>query len=252
MGCAQPPRQDDHSSDWRITLLESEEVALGTMAFHFAKPANFTFTPGQFVDLALIDQQDVDDLGPSRTLTMASAPFENELTFVMRMRDSAFKRTLRIMRPGTAVRVDTPAGTFTLPSKVAEKNIFIAGGVGIAPFLSILRQAAHEDARYHIDLFYSNRRPEDAPFLTELDAMAQANPNLRFIPTMTQMATSQRPWDGETRYIRKDMIASYIGELRGPFYYLAGPPAMVESMRQKLRDAGIDTNDIFTDEFTGY
>ena len=252
MGCAQPPWHDDRAADWRITLLKSEEVAPGTMAFHFAKPVNFTFAAGQFVELTLIEPQDVDDLGPSRTLTIASAPFENELMFVMRMRDSAFKRTFRIMRPGTAVRVDMPAGTFTLPSKVAEKNIFIAGGVGIAPFLSILRQAAHEDARYHIDLFYSNRRPEDAPFLTELDAMAQANPNLRFIPTMTQIATSQRAWKGETRYMRKDMIASYIGQLRGPLYYLAGPPAMVESMRQKLRDAGVDANDIFTDEFTGY
>lgn len=252
MDCAQPPWQDDRAADWRITLLKSEEVALGTMAFHFAKPANFTFTPGQFVDLTLIDQQDVDDLGPSRTLTIASAPFENELMFVMRMRDSAFKRILRIMRPGTAVRIDMPAGTFTLPGKVADKNIFIAGGVGIAPFLSILRQAGHEAARYQIDLFYSNRRPEDAPFLTELDAMAQTNPNLRFIPTMTQITTSQRRWDGETRYIRKDMIVSYIGELRGPLYYLAGPPTMVESMRQKLRDAGVDANDILTDEFTGY
>jgi predicted ferric reductase len=59
-------------------------------------------------------------------------------------------------------------------------------------------------------------------------------------------------WKGETSYLRKDTIAKYIGKLIGPLCYIAGPPAMVASMRQKLRVANVSPDDIFTDEFTGY
>lgn len=130
--------------------------------------------------------------------------------------------------------------------------MFIAGGIGVAPFLSMVRQTTHEGTPRRISPFYSNRRPEDAPFLAELQELEGLNSNFQFIPTMTQVFTSQHQWTGETSYLRKDTIAKYVGELIGPLYYIAGPPAMVESMQQKLRDAKVKPDDIFTDEFTGY
>lgn len=247
-----PPWEDGRATDWRITLVQSEDIARATRAFHFIKPARLEFTAGQFADLTLISPPEMDDQGPSRTLTIASAPFEDELMFAVRMRDSAFRRDLKGLRPGGQILMDHPTGTFTLHRDRTKASVFIAGGIGIAPFLSIIRQTSHEGTPRKIYLFYSNRRPEDAPFLAELQELAGDNPYFQFIPTMTQVSTSQHQWTGETNYLRKDTIAKYVGELIGPLYYIAGPPAMVESMRQKLRDAKVKPDDIFTDEFIGY
>ncbi len=247
-----PPWEDERAIDWRITLVQSEDIARATMAFHFTKPAGLEFIAGQFVDLTLVSPPEMDDQGPSRTLTIASAPFEDELMFAVRMRDSAFKRGLKELCPGGQILMDHPTGTFTLHRDRTKASVFIAGGIGIAPFLSIVRQTTHEGTPRRICLFYSNRHPEDTPFLAELQELEGANPNFQFIPTMTQVSTSQRQWTGETSYLRKDTIAKYVGELIGPLYYIAGPPAMVESMRQKLRDAKVNPDDIFMDEFTGY
>lgn len=246
------PWENELTTDWRITLLGSEEIARATRAFHFVKPAGLEFVAGQFVDLTLVSALEMDDQGPSRTLTIASAPFEDELMFAVRIRDSAFKRGLKRLRPGGQVLMDHPAGTFTLHRDQSKASVFIAGGIGVAPFLSMVRQTNHEGTPRRIYLFYSNRRPEDAPFLAELHELKRANPNFQFIPTMTQVSTSPHQWTGETSYLRKDTMAKYLGELIGPLYYIAGPPAMVESMRQKLRDAKVKPDDIFTDEFTGY
>src|SRR5262249_38343128 len=101
-------------------------------------------------------------------------------------------------------------------------------------------------------LFYSNRRPEDAAFLEELQKVEQGNPNYKFIGTMTGMQKSRVPWQGETGYVSRQLLAKWIGNLSGPIYYSAGPPAMVASMRQMLTADGISDDDIRTEEFSGY
>lgn len=238
--------------DWRVKLFKREEIADRTMAFHFEKPANLQFTAGQFVDLSLINPTEIDWAGSSRTLTIASAPFEKELMFAMRMRDSAFKRTLRNLRLGSEAIIDNPAGVFTLHEDCSRLAVFIAGGIGITPFLSILRQAAFNRLPYRLYLFYSNRRPEDAAFSSELQAIPKSNPYFQFIPVMTQMWRSQREWAGETGYVGEAMLSRYLHSIVGPVYYLAGPPGMIESMRQKLLELGVDRNDINADSFDGY
>lgn len=100
-------------------------------------------------------------------------------------------------------------------------------------------------------LFHSNRRPQDAPFLTELQAAAKQNSKFRFIPTMTQLQSSD-DWTGERGFIDQSMITRHLSSLRGPIYYVAGPPAMVTAMRQMLMVAGADEDDIRTEEFAGY
>ena len=119
--------------------------------------------------------------------------------------------------------------------------VFLAGGIGITPFLSILRQAAQDKLPHQLYLFfYSNRRPEDALFLDMLNELQTANPNVRFVPTMTEMAKSHRQWTGETGLIDSKMLAKSIPSLRGPIYYIAGPPAMAAVMRQMLSTADVD------------
>ncbi len=169
-----------------------------------------------------------------------------------RMRDTAFKRVLRTMPLGTAVKIDGPSGDLTLQDSFTRASVFLAGGIGITPFRSMICLAAAERLRHQIFLFYSNRRPEDAPFLDELQSLERDNPKYKLIPSMTEMAKSRRSWSGETGFINQEMLGRYLRGAASPHYYVAGPPAMVKGLHEMLNRAGMNDDDIRTEEFAGY
>jgi ferredoxin-NADP reductase len=168
------------------------------------------------------------------------------------MRDTAFKRSLKKVPLDTQVKLGSAAGSFTLHKNPAKPAVFLAGGIGIAPFLSIVRQADHDRLPHKSYLFYSNRRPEDAAFLDILQTLETTNPNFRLICTMTEMSKSKKAWKGETVLIDKEMLSRHLAVLQGPIYYIAGPPTMVAAMRQTLVSAGVEEDDIRAEEFAGY
>ena len=233
-------------------LLNRADAAEGTMAFQFEKPPGFDFKPGQSVDVTLLNPPETDSEGNVRTFSIASAPFEDQLMFATRIRDTAFKRSLKKMPLGTAVKMDAAMGSFTLHKNSAKPAVFLAGGIGITPFSSIVRQADHDHAPHKLYLFYSNRRLEDAPFIDVLQNLEKTNPNFRFVATMTDTPPSKKTWNGETARINKEMLSKYLNDLQGPIYYIAGPPAMVSGMREMLVASDVDEDDIRTDEFAGY
>jgi ferredoxin-NADP reductase len=237
---------------YRPKLLNRVEVAEATMAFHFEKPAGFDFKPGQSADLTLLNPPETDSEGNVRTFSIASAPYEDELAFATRMRDTAFKRSLKKVPLGTVVKMDSAMGSFTLHKNSAKTAVFIAGGIGITPFSSIVRQADHDRASHKLYLFYSNYRPEDAPFMDVLQNLEKTNPNFRLIATMTDIERSKKTWNGETGMINQDMLSKYLNDLRGPIYYIAGPPDMVSGMTKMLVASNVDEDDIRTEEFAGY
>jgi ferredoxin-NADP reductase len=233
-------------------LVKRELVAEGTMAFYFDRPPGFQFRAGQSIDVTLNNPPETDAEGNIRTFSIASAPFESYLMACTRMRNTAFKRVLGKMPLGTQVKIDGPGGSFNLHKNTAKPAVFLAGGIGITPFLSILRQADHEHLAHQLYLFYSNRRPEDTPFLDGLRELSKSNPNFHLVLTMTEMSKSARPWSGETGFINREMLSKYVPNLQGPIYYIAGPPGMVTAMRQSLTQAAVDEDDIRTEEFAGY
>ena len=235
-----------------VALRRREQIAEGTMAFHFDKPSGFEFRPGQTIDWTLLNPPETDGEGNTRTFSIASAPSDSDLMIATRMRDTAFKRVLRSMPIGTEVKFDGPGGSFTLHKNSAKPAVFLAGGIGITPFFSIARQANHDHLAHQLYMFYSNRRPEDAAFLSSLGDLTKTNPNFHFVPTMTEMSKSSRQWSGETSFINHEMLSKHVLSLQGPIYYVAGPPAMVTAMRQMLTQAGVDEDDIRTEEFSGY
>ncbi len=237
---------------YKVKLKYKREIADGTIAFHFEKPQGFAYKAGQSADCTLINPAETDAEGDTRAFSMASAPYEGDLMFATRMRDTAFKRVLKAMEPGTEVTLDAPHGSFTLHNKVSIPAVFLTGGIGVTPVRSIVYQAAHDNVHHRILVFYSNRRPEDAAFLDDLMESCKANPNYTFVGTMTQMEESSREWHGETGFISKTMLLKYIDDLTLPIYYIDGPPAMVNAMRKLLSEAGVDDDNIRTEEFSGY
>jgi ferredoxin-NADP reductase len=228
------------------TLISQREVAHGTREFEFEKPEGFTYAAGQTIDITLIDPPYTDTEGSTRTFSLSSAPHEPTLKIVTRMRESAFKRSLGGMQPGTPVSFTGPFGSFSLHENQARPAVFIAGGIGITPFRSIVLAAQHEGLPHRTALIYSNRRPEDAAFLDELAEV----PSLTLIPTMTSDAAEG--WEGERGHITPELIRKAVPPDTNPIYYIAGPLMMVTSLRQTLKEMGISGDDIRFEDFAGY
>jgi len=233
------------------TLLAKKEVAEGTMEFVLQKPDGFVHKAGQTIDLSLINPPETDAEGNMRTFSIVAAPHEEHLAIATRMRDTAFKRVLRNLPEGSPLQFDGPFGDFTLHEKAARPAVILAGGIGITPFRSIIADATHRALPHKIVLIFSNRRPEDAPFLAELGQFAKENANFTFVPTMSDMEKSAQTWEGERGQIDAAMLKRHMPEGE-PIYYLAGPPGMVKAMREMLNAAGISNDDIRTEEFAGY
>ena len=233
-------------------LLSRQDVAEGTTAFHLEKPPHWDFRAGQYLDLTLINPPETDAEGNIRSFSIASSPREATLMVTTRMRNTAFKRTLKKMPIGSEVQVEGPSGDLILHSDSNRAAVFLAGGIGITPFRSIVVGAAEDNLPHRIFLFYSSHRPEDAPFLDELQALESRNPNYRLIATMTAMAKSQRHWNGETGKIDAGMLSRYLKDAPSPIYYVAGPPEMVKGLQTTLKSSGIADDDVRAEEFSGY
>lgn len=237
---------------YSITLTERRLVAEGTMAFYFDKPLQFVFTPGQFVDLTLPHPSETDAEGDTRAFSIASAPQESALMVATRLRDTAFKRELQRIPLGSIIRMEGPFGKLALHADQTRPAVFLAGGIGITPFRSMVVQAAMQRSPLPMVLFYSNRRPEDAPFLEELRALQDKNLHYRFVGTMTEPGKSSRPWQGETGYLNAALLSKHLGTVEKPIYYVVGPPGMVGALRTMLKEAHIEDSDIRTEKFAGY
>jgi ferredoxin-NADP reductase len=237
---------------YQSTLLGRTDVAEGTMAFQFEKPKNFVFKAGQYIDLTLSGSQPGASNGLTHTFSIASSPFDEELLVTTRMRSTIFKQALSVLPIGTGARIEGPMGSFSLHNNTSRLAVFLAGGIGIAPFLSMVSYATAEKLRHPIILFYANRYLEDAAFIDALWKLERANPRFRFVPTLTRIANNNGAWRGQTGYISSEMLFTQIGILRGPIYYIAGPPTMVAATRRTLAEVGVDEDDIRTEEFAGY
>jgi ferredoxin-NADP reductase len=235
----------------RARIKEKEEIAKGTLLVTvdlLGEEADFK--PGQYFFVTLPDVGYQDDKGLRRHITVVTSPNEKGvLGFATRMRDSAFKRSLGELPVGTEVEVEPPKGSFALPEDTSQPLVFVAGGIGITVFRSMLRYIREEQLSYRVTLIYSNRDRESTAFLDELRELEQALPEFRLILTMTQ----DQGWDGETRKIDAQFFRDYLGDDLNQYTLLvAGPPGMVEGMQKALEDAGANEENVIAERYSGY
>lgn len=233
-------------------LIAREEVAHETLAVRVERPAGFTFQSGEYVDLTITGLRERDALGPIRSLSIASPPQADFLEFILRMRETAFKRALATYPMGTELELEGPFNNLKLDPESEREQVFIAGGIGVAPFLSAVRGAALAGRGLHATLFYSNQRVEDAVALDELERLQDEIPGFRLVATMTRLAESARPWSGETAHLGVPLFQRYLPGLVGPAYFIAGAPTLITELRMALVAAGVGYDDIRIELFTGY
>lgn len=242
----------ERPTSFELQLIRQETVAWGTVALTFGKPAGFAFKPGQSIDLTLVDPPETDAKGNRRALSIVSAPFQDELVVATRLRDSAFKRVLWGLKPGAKVQVDGPFGSFGLHGDRARAAVLIAGGIGITPFMSMIRQALHEGPARRLVLLYSNRQPRDAAYLAELQQLeSRHRDSFQFVPTMSERVAVAE-WKGRQGLVDRELIAEVMAGHARPVFYVVGPPAMVGAMKELLAGVGIGDDDIRSEDFGGY
>jgi ferredoxin-NADP reductase len=233
----------------RATVAEKREVAKGTLFVRFAVEDYPDYRPGHYFWVELPDRGHQDEKGLRRHISLATSPTESGVVgLATRLRDTAFKRTLAELEVGDEVQVEEPKGSFLLPEDTSAEYVFVAGGIGITVFRSMLRFIADKDLPYRVTLVYSNRDRESAAFLDELEELERQVEGLRVILTMTD----DPGWEGETRQLDADVLAELVGGLEGKTFLVAGPPAMAEGVSESLRGAGLPEDRVLVDGFTGY
>ena len=200
---------------------------------------DFSFKAGQYVYLCLPSLAHPDPRGKCREFSICSSPNEQGMIqTAFRHSESGFKRTLLGMPLGSAVDIDGPFGLFTIPKRRAAPVVLIAGGIGVTPFMSMIRVATEDKHSLRMLLITSNTSIERAAFREELRLLAQRNPHVTFRENIG--------------HLTPEFIRSSVGDAAHPTYYLAGSPKMVHDIREALKGAGIDDDDILVEEFVGY
>lgn len=234
---------------YKIKLLQRETVANNTIKLTFEKPAGMNFIAGQYGGFTLINPADTDAQGITRRFSFLSAPHDEQLMIVTRVQNSAFKRNLQNLPLQQEIKLAGPSGNFVLHEDENIPAVFIAGGIGIAPFYSMIRDALHRKPGQKIILFYGNQTLADSAFMAELQQMEKEFPQFKMVAAMANPAAD---WKGAVGFITDELIVKNVGDLDVPVYYVCGSPGMVAALQQVLLELQISPEKIKVEDFPGY
>lgn len=239
---------------YSVTLQATQQLATGTMAFHFTKPKGYEFVAGQAADWSFGEPAASESLADiQHTFSFVSAPHEDELVFATRMRESRYKRRLKALAVGAQLQLSSPFGRLGLDADLNRAAVFIAGGIGITPFISMLRDTIKQQRQQDVVLLYANRNPDEAAYLSELQQITAQNSRVNLVATMTRIDAAVHNWTGMQGHLSAERIQACTQGLQRPVYYVSGPPMLVEAMLDILLDElGVDEEDICSESFTGY
>jgi len=220
-------------------IIEKRVVAKDTLEVSFERPSNFYFQAGQYIQLGVPKLLYYDTKGASREVSISSSPLDKEKASVtFRDTGSGFKRTLKELPTNALVNMEGPHGFFTLPRNLAHPLVFIAGGIGVTPYLSMIRFATEKRLAIPIILLYANRNKESTAYLDELQDIANYN---KYFTLKNKFGR-----------IDEQFIRQSVKDMQNCIWHIAGPPVMVDYARNILFLLGVDGGLIRYEEFTGY
>lgn len=220
----------------KLRLIEKRQENEDTNSFIFKPEQIIEFQAGQYLFYTL-PHEDPDNRGITRYFTIASAPFEKNIMLTTRINDSSstFKKTLSNLKIGSDIEASGPDGNFTINNSMS-KYIFIAGGIGITPFRSILLENANNNIELNVQLLYANK-DKNVVFKDELESLKKINPTLKINYFIS-------PTHIDPEVIKKLDLSS--------FFYISGPSPFVRSIRDLLKEQKASSENIKLDFFPGY
>lgn len=232
----------------KLKLLKKEEEAKGTKSFFWQTEKEIKFLPGQFFYFTLPKLNFPDPRGATRHFTISSSPTETGyIQFTTRIREgSGYKKTLDTLPIGAEIEGDGPNGTFILGDDEAGPHIFLAGGIGITPFRSMIKYVAAKNLKHQIYLIYSDSTPEEMPFQKELQVISKSHPNIkiRFVFTKSEGRLDEAKIKEITNH--QSLVTGH------STWWLCGPPGFVDAMEQILGNLQVPLGRVRAEKFTGY
>lgn len=235
---------------YSLTLKMKREIAPSIWEFVFEPMRPIRFSAGQYLEWSL-PHSHPDNRGTRRYFTIASSPTEKDILLTVKIyeKPSSFKSALKNLSVGESISAKGPAGDFIRPQETGKQYVFIAGGIGITPFRSIIKYLLDTNTSLPVALFYAARSPEEFVF-EDIFTQAKSKIGLKIAYIISEHHPND--WEGETGRITYDMIGKYVANPAQSFYYLSGPQPMVEAYKSMLKENGISASDIKTDYFPGY
>jgi ferredoxin-NADP reductase len=225
----------------KLQYKETKPVTSSVNTFVFSPEEPVSWQAGQFMYYTL-PHPDADDRGEKRWFTISSAPYQGDIWITTRITPdtgSSFKKALLSLQPGQTVEAEGPDGDFIV-NDPAKRYIFVAGGIGITPFRSIINQLDHEGKDINIELLYANRDEADVPFREELEALSHKHENFNITYFFGD------------NLIDEAALREFGSRVDEPYYYVSGPEPMVEAFKATLDGMGVDEQHAQFDYFPGY
>jgi len=234
-----------------LKLKEKSKVGSDIWDFVFSGKRKFSFLPGQYLEWTL-GHANVDSRGNRRHFTIASSPTEPEMLLGVKFYNppSSFKKTLLGLAVGDEISASQLAGDFTLPEDKSAKLVFMAGGIGITPFRSMIKYMLDRQERRDVVLIYSSKETGDIVYKEIFDD-AKRRQGLKAVYTLTGQ-DAPADWQGERGYVNSKMIMKEVPDWRQRIFYISGPRSMVVGFEKVLRSMGVLKQNIKTDYFPGY
>ncbi|MEB3023327.1 NADH:ubiquinone reductase (Na(+)-transporting) subunit F [[Mycobacterium] crassicus] len=234
--------------DATVEVVSKEKVTrdLCNLRLRLVDPPALRYFPGQYVDFK-IPGTDI-----CRSFSMASTPTNGGdlIEFVIKIYpDGHFSQILdNQLAVGDRLEINGPYGMFTLRENPDAELLFLGGGAGMAPILSLLRSMAENDIKRPARFYYGARTKDDLCFEDELRAFESTLADFRYIPALSD-ADDDSDWDGATGFIT-DVLRGDVTNLDGTDVYICGPPPMVEAALEIMPSLGANEKRIFFDKFT--
>jgi ferredoxin-NADP reductase len=225
----------------KLTLRSRKTEVPGVESFQFEPGEPLSWRAGQFLHYVL-HHEPTDDRGSDRWFTVAAAPVEKMVMITTRFdpdKSSSFKETLKDMKVGDTIEISAVEGDFVV-SNTHQPYVFIAGGIGITPFRSILTQLKSEGIQLTVTLLYANRDAQNIVYKDELEGLKRDNPNLK----IHYIIAPER--------LDESKIRELVTDLQKPIFYVSGPKPMVAALGDTLKTMGVPATHIHQDFFPGY
>ncbi len=236
----------------RIRLKERRPETTDVMSFIFDLGGQqLEYRPGQILHYELDALAFPDERGARRHFTISSSPTEEGIVmFTTRIRGSGFKETLRQAPIGYELTCESPEGEFIMQEgETQQRHVFIAAGIGITPYRSILRYAADMNEPFKVFMLDFNRSSADIVFRRELESIASQMPTFSFVNVLTE---PEEGWTGEQGKLGEAILRKLLPDPDGLSFWVSGPPSMVSTCRELLEQIGVKDQSIRTDRFMGY
>lgn len=233
------------------SIIERRNIAEGTLEITLKRPQGYVFQSGHHAFMSVPSQVPEDTRGGGRYFSLVSAPGAETLSFVTRIGNSAFKKYLSDAPLGAPLFIEEAKGKLFIPHPLSEPIVCIAGGIGLAPFVSIIRDMVSKKDTYpHVFLFSSHRSTASAIYHQELTDFSQTYPWFTFIPTIT--GSQEESWEGATGRIDFPLLVRTLSDTTPAHFYIAGSEPFNASMKKMLVSAGVSSTCITSEDFCGY